>query len=307
MSRDLFAPRNVSGIEFPTRLWAASGCWGWGVEAIEGEFFPHGILGATVLKGTSLASERGAYGPRIWEYSSGGGVVNAIGLENRGVNWLCEEILEKKFADRPSPVPIFVNVFGFVPEDYAKVISRVVNSLKTLKITPTNLKFFAGFELNVSCPNVEKGGIEISADLDILSRVIRESVAAAEGFAVTLKLSATETSESLQTKWKVLETGGLWGIVLTNTLPVTVPQKQLLGRKSGGLSGAPLFLRNLKLVSEIFQLRLASQFASSIQIIACGGVQTHLEAGAYLEQGADFVQIGVGLWHPDLKNRFKID
>ena len=274
-----------------------------GVKAVDGNFFPTGILGATVLKGTSLEPEMGARGPRMWEFGRGHGVVNAIGLENPGVEWFCETLLKERFEKQNPLVPVFMNVFGFKASEYPKVIERVLKTLKELKITITQPKYFAGFELNVSCPNVEKGGLEISADLSLLKKVVTESIEAAQGFPVLLKLGANETPESLLEKMRLLDKAGLWGFTLTNTLPVVVPEKNYLGRETGELSGTPLFLKNLKLV-DVARKHLNNISDAKTQIVGCGGVVGKAEAQAYLERGADFVQVGSFLCHPKMRSSF---
>jgi dihydroorotate dehydrogenase (NAD+) catalytic subunit len=259
-------------------LWAASGTFGWGFEAFEGGFFSDS-LGAVVTKGVSPEPMNGAPHPRIAESGRGVAVVNAIGLQNPGLDLFLKNYWPRYGS--PFPCPVWVNVLGGSIDGYKKVVSMIQERAQPLEA-------LAGFELNVSCPNVDKGGAEFGEDPKVLAELVRVTVQAAGSIPVMVKLGPLSSRpEELA---KIAEANGASAISISNTIPAGFPEPEKpgrwsLGRRSGGLSGPPLRLVSLRLVD-----RVASQVA--IPICGIGGVYSTHDAREYFAAGARVIQIG---------------
>lgn len=270
------------GRKYSSPLWAASGTFGWGVEAVEGGYFPKIGLGSVVTKGVSPQEMFGAPQSRIVEVDHGVGLINAIGLQNPGLKKFLNHYVPR-YEARNFPCPIWVNVFGGALADYVKVIEDIRAQAESKPTT-----WLAGFELNVSCPNVDKGGAEFGSSPALISELTRACVSAAGKFPLMVKLSphpyaAVDLALAA-------EAAGAHAISISNTLPSGLPDpfvkdKWTLGRKFGGLSGPAL-----KAVS----LRLVEQVAAKVKIPICGlgGIMNAHDVRQYFSAGAQVVQVG---------------
>lgn len=283
MKKRFLQPYECFGRVFKTRLWASSGCWGWFHEAKAQGLVCEDTLGAAVLKGLSLNPEKGAPQPRIWEFGNGLGLVNSIGLENPGIQGFAENHLNKIHLSE-SDVPLWVNVYGKSIQEYVELVKRLVE----LFDKDPRSKKFAGFEVNVSCPNVERGGLEFAADIRIYSELLEKIKLAVDKYPVLVKLSAAETVVGVLEKALKVSELSLGGLTLCNTLPATVPSG-FLGRGAGGLSGPTLKLQSLRLLGAV-----KNKFPD-LPCVASGGYASVRDFDDALNSGADFIQIGSAL------------
>jgi dihydroorotate dehydrogenase (NAD+) catalytic subunit len=221
------------GRNYKSPLWLASGTFGWGVEAWRGGFFPKGAS-ALVTKGVSPLPMEGAPHPRIAEVNGAGQLLNAIGLQNSGVEGFVKNYLpfyqSKKF-------PIWVNVFAGNVEGFKSVVRKIIESDPKAHAT-----WLAGFELNVSCPNVDKGGSEFANDLEVISQLIRRLKKEITSIPLMVKMSPMSSAPVEFAK--VCKESGADALSISNTLlgAQFEPEKNQwsLGRRFGGLSGPAL-------------------------------------------------------------------
>lgn len=249
-------------------LVAASGCYGYGTEYAD--LVPLDAFGAIVSKGISPEPRTGNPIPRLAEVS-GHGLLNSIGLQNPGI----EGFLADKWPQiAAAGVPILVNVIGYTMRDYVTVIER----LEHLPL--------AGWELNVSCPNVDKGGIEIGAEAESVAEVTRLCVAAT-GKPVIVKLSPNQ-GDPRPFAAAALEAGAV-ALTIANTylgMSVDIHRKtSRLGRDYAGLSGPGIKPITLRMVHQVWtELRCP--------IIASGGIYKWEDAVEYLLVGATALALG---------------
>jgi dihydroorotate dehydrogenase (NAD+) catalytic subunit len=247
----------------------ASGTFGYGLE------FAHLLdlskLGAFVTKGLSREPIEGALAPRLCTTPSG--MLNAVGLQNVGVKAFVEQKLP---VLRKFDVPVLVNVFGYCLDDYAEVI-RVLEDADGL----------AGYELNISCPNVKKGGLQFGNDPVMAAEVVRNARRAATKRPLWVKLSPLIADIGVMAK--AVEAEGADALTVANTYPAMAidyrTRKSRLGNPTGGLSGPAIKPITLRLVWE------ASK-AVKIPIVGLGGVETASDVLDYLLVGATSVQVG---------------
>ncbi len=248
---------------------AASGTFGYGVE------FAHLIdlnrLGGIVVKGLSREPIEGAPAPRLCETPSG--MLNAVGLQNVGVRAFVTEKLPKL---RKYDTAILANVFGYALEDYVEVI-RVLEDAEGL----------AGYELNVSCPNVKRGGMQFGSDPGLVAEVVGAARKAAARRPLWVKLSPLVADIGLIAR--AAEEAGADALTIANTYPALAVDfrtgKSRLGNGTGGLSGPAIKPITLRLVWE------ASR-AVKIPIIGLGGIESVEDVLEYLSVGAAAVQVG---------------
>ena len=214
-----------AGVEFQNPIVLASGTAAFGREL--DDIVDLEALGGLVTKAVSLVPRPGAKAPRVSDFP--GGMINAIGLANPGVDvvrdtelpWLAAHLRRAR---------VLVNVVGNAVEDFADVIARLDASAGV-----------SGYELNVSCPNVKAGGLEFGADRVVL-RALIEQARAATRKPIVIKLSPTLAD--LAGTAQVVADAGADAITLTNTLPGLVidveTRRPRIGFGSGGVSGPPL-------------------------------------------------------------------
>ena len=245
----------------------ASGTFAYGEEFAR--FMDLNCLGAVVTKGLSLEPKRGNPTPRVAETASG--MLNAIGLENVGLERFLEEKLP--FLKRYD-VPVIVNFFGVSETDYAHMAHRLDQTAVD------------GLEMNVSCPNVKKGGIQFGRDPYTLSSVVK-IVRARTSKPLIVKLSPL-VSDIAETA-RAAEEYGADALTCINTIPAMAideeTRRPVLGNVTGGLSGPAIKPVALKLVWEAAK-------AVRIPVIAAGGISNARDAVQFLLAGASACQIG---------------
>ena len=246
----------------------ASGTFGYGEEYAP--FVDLNRLGALIVKGISLEPRAGNPPPRIMETE--GGMLNAIGLENVGVSAF---IRDKLPFLRDYNVPVIVNIFGESLDEYRRV-AEILGRTKGVH----------ALEVNISCPNVEKGGLVFGCDPDLSYEVTR-AVKAVTELPVIVKLTPNVTDAAALAM--CCEAGGADAVSLINTLKgmsVDIERRAPhLQRVTGGLSGPVVRPVALRMVWEVVK-------KVSIPVIGIGGIVTAEDALAFLIVGAKAVQIG---------------
>jgi dihydroorotate dehydrogenase (NAD+) catalytic subunit len=229
-------------------------------------------LGGLVTKAVSVEPRQGAPAPRVAEFA--GGMINAIGLANPGVDAVQRDALPW-LAQHLRRTRVLVNVVGNRVEDYAEVVRR-------LAAEPGK----DGFELNVSCPNVKAGGLEFGADRQALAAVVR---GARQTTSLPLFVKLSPTLGDIADAARVAMDAGASGISLTNTLPGLVVdvtrRRPALGYGSGGVSGPALLPVAVLATWRVYK-------ATGAPIVGVGGVSTAGEALQLLMAGARAVAIG---------------
>jgi dihydroorotate dehydrogenase (NAD+) catalytic subunit len=259
---------HVGAVRLRNPILAASGTFGYGVE------FSHLVdlnrLGGLVVKGLSREPMEGAPAPRLAETPSG--MLNAVGLQNIGVRAF---VTEKLPVLRKYDTAIIANVFGYCVEDYLEVI-RVLENAEGL----------AAYELNISCPNVKKGGMQFAGDPALVAEVVGAARAAAKR-PLWVKLSPMVADIGLIAR--AAEAAGANALTVANTYPAmavnTWTGKSCLGNQTGGLSGPAIKPITLRLVWETSR-------AIKTPILGVGGIETVADVLQYLAVGATAVQVG---------------
>lgn len=258
------------GIRFKNSVWVASGTFGYGLEATE--IYDISRLGAVVTKGISLKPREGNAPERIAETPCG--MLNSIGLQNPGV----EGFLKKIYPHIKNIDTHFIaNVFGETEEEYVQVCLALEEAEKIV-----------AYELNVSCPNVKKGGMLFGHDPIVLGRLV-EKVKSKVKKPLLVKLSPN--TGDVKTFAKVCVDSGSDGLVLINTLLGmkidTKSQKPELSTLMGGLSGPAILPIAVRMVWEVF-----SEFGFSVPIIGVGGIYDTDSALQHVLAGATCIQVG---------------
>jgi dihydroorotate dehydrogenase (NAD+) catalytic subunit len=257
----------IGNLELKTPLMLASGTWGLG-ENLDNFFTREEIktyIGALVTKGISLKPKKGNPPPRLAETPCG--IINSIGLENPGIKEFRAKYLPKL---KSYDVPLIVNIHGEEISDFVELVEELEK------------EDIQGVELNISCPNVKKGGIFFSSDPAVVKELI-EAVRKKCSKFLAVKLSPVGAVFEIA---EICEKAGVDAVVVANTYPALAvlnysPFKIL----RGGLSGPAIKPLTLRLVYELSQkLR--------IPIIGCGGIISGKDALDYLICGAKAFQIG---------------
>jgi dihydroorotate dehydrogenase (NAD+) catalytic subunit len=259
----------IGALRLRNPILAASGTFGYGLE------FAHLVdlnsLGGFVTKGLSREPIEGAPAPRL--YPTPSGMLNAVGLQNVGVRAF---VAEKLPVLRKFDTAVIANVFGYTLDDYIEVI-RVLEDAEGL----------AGYELNVSCPNVKKGGMQFGSDPSCVAEVVGAARKAAAKHPLWVKLSPLVTDIGLIAR--AAEEAGADALTVANTYPAMAIDfrsgKSRLGNPTGGLSGPAIKPITLRLVWETKKVVKAP-------IIGLGGVETVDDVLDYLAVGASAVQVG---------------
>ncbi len=259
----------VGALRLRNPILAASGTFGYGLE------FAHLVdlnrLGGFVTKGLSREPIEGAPAPRLFPTASG--MLNAVGLQNVGVRAF---VAEKLPVLRKFDTAVIANVFGYALEDYVEVI-RVLEDAEGL----------AGYELNISCPNVKKGGMQFGSDPSLVAEVVGAARKAATRRPLWVKLSPLVTDIGLIAR--AAEEAGADALTVANTYPAMAIDfrtgKSRLGNKTGGLSGPAIKPITLRLVWE-------TRKTVKTPILGLGGIETAEDVLDYLALGASAVQVG---------------
>lgn len=228
-------------------------------------------LGGIVTKAVSVEPRHGAPAPRVAEFE--GGMINAVGLANPGVEKARSEDLPWLYANLKN-TRVVVNVIGSRVEDFADVVSRLEDAS------------IDGYELNVSCPNTKQGGTEFGADAGVLADLVRR-VRAATKRPLFVKLSPTLSDIGSAAKCAV--DAGADAITAVNTIPGllidTSTRKPALGFGTGGVSGPGLLPVGLLATWKVRQ-------AVSVPIIGVGGISSADDVVKYFLAGASLVAVG---------------
>jgi dihydroorotate dehydrogenase (NAD+) catalytic subunit len=254
------------GTTFQNPILLASGTAGFGRE-LDG-VIDLGLLGGIVTKAVTPEPRQGHAALRVAEFR--GGMLNAVGLANPGVDAVAEHELPW-LADRlrGGPARIIVNVAGAKVRDYVQVIERL-----------TPLDAITAFEINASCPNTSAGGLEFGAEPRGLAELVRACRRAATR-PLTVKLSPV--LPDIPAMAQVARDEGAEAVTLVNTMPGLLDKR--LGNGSGGLSG-PALLPIGVLATRRVRERV------NMPVIGVGGVRTAADAREYLAAGASLVAIG---------------
>ena len=260
----------VAGVPLQTPVLAASGTFGYGVEF---EDIVHlDRIGGFVTKGLSTLPMPGNAAPRMIETASG--MINAIGLQNMGVDAYITQKLQA-FSRNPPPCALFANVFGYTIDDYLAVL-HVLNSADGI----------AAYEINASCPNTAHGGMVFGADAKLLAELVTQTKKASDR-PLFVKLSPNVTSIAAMAK--VAEDNGADGLTLINTflsLAIDIKTRQpKIANVTGGLSGPAIRPIAVRMVWEAAQ-------AVKIPILGVGGIRSGEDAVEFLMAGASAVQVG---------------
>lgn len=258
---------SIAGITFKNPVMTASGTFGSGMEY--SEFVDLNKLGAVVTKGVSLTPWNGNPTPRVAE--TYGGMLNAIGLQNPGIDTFIERDLAflSKYDTR-----IIVNVCGKTTGEYVEVVERLAD---------TNADML---EINVSCPNVKEGAIAFGQDPKALADITRQIKKKAKQ-PVIMKLSPNVTDIALMAK--VCEDAGADAVSMINTITgmkIDVNRRRfVLANKTGGLSGPAI---------KPVAVRMVYQAASAVKIpvIGMGGIASAEDALEFIMAGATAVAVG---------------
>jgi len=270
---------SVAGIQMKNPVMTASGTFGYGQE-----FTPVldlNTLGGIIVKGLSLKPSPGNPPPRIVETS--GGILNAIGLENIGLDAFIEEKLP--FL-RTINTPIILNIYGRDLYEYTELVTRV-----------DQIEGIAGIEVNISCPNVKAGGIVFGSDPKLAFELIG-SVRKRTQLPLIVKLSPNVTDIAVIAR--SVEEAGADAVSLINTIigmAVDVETRRpRLASITGGLSGPPIKPVALRMVWEVVN-------AVKIPVIGGGGIMNASDALEFLIVGARAVQVGTAnLVNPRVTN-----
>lgn len=258
----------LPGLDLKNPIIPASGCFGFGREFAE--LYDLSVLGGIAIKSATPKERFGNPTPRIAETPMG--MLNAIGLQNKGV----DHIIEKELPFLAQfDTQIMANVAGASEEDYIEVIKKL-NDEPVIK----------AYELNISCPNVKHGGIGLGTDPQLAAHITKLAKEAAAK-PVYVKLSPNVTD--IVSIAKAVEKAGADGIVLINTLMGMridlKTGKPLLANKTGGLSGPAIKPVAIRMVYQVAQ-------AVNIPIIGVGGIQNAYDVLEFLNAGASAVEVG---------------
>ncbi|MBR5766338.1 MAG: dihydroorotate dehydrogenase [Lachnospiraceae bacterium] len=263
---------NIAGVEFKNPVMVGSGTFGSGMEY--SEFVDLNKLGAVVTKGVANVPWPGNPTPRVVETC--GGMLNAIGLQNPGIDTFIERDLEflKDYDTK-----VIVNVCGKTVEDYLEVVERLSDKAVDM------------LEINVSCPNVKEGAIAFGQKADALFN-ITEQIKKHAAQPVIMKLSPNVTD--IAEMAKAAEAAGADAVSLINTLTamkIDIHKRTFaLANKTGGLSGPAIKPVAVRMVYQAAQ-------AVKIPIIGMGGIANAEDALEFIMAGATAVAVGAMNFH----------
>ncbi|ETA80854.1 dihydroorotate dehydrogenase [Youngiibacter fragilis] len=258
---------DLPGLSLKNPVMPASGCFGFGKEFAE--LYDLNILGSIMVKAVTRDLREGNQMPRLAETPSG--MLNAIGLQNPGIDGVEEEM---KWLERYD-IPIISNVAGYTEDEYAYVAERI-----------SKVRNVGALEINISCPNVKKGGITFGTDPDVaysLTKRIKEVT----GKPIYMKLSPNVTDIAAMAR--AVESGGADGITMINTLVGMrldlATGRPVLANGTGGLSGPAVKPVAVRMVYEVYK-------AVKIPIIGMGGIRNAEDVLEFLYAGASAVAVG---------------
>lgn len=258
----------LPGLKLKNPIMPASGCFGFGKEY--SEFYDLSVLGAIMIKATTVEPRFGNPTPRVAETSAG--MLNAIGLQNPGLEKVMSEELPRL---ENYDVPIIANVAGTTEEDYIEVAKKISKAPNVHAL-----------ELNISCPNVKKGGITFGTVPEI-AKQLTYKVKQVSDVPVYVKLSPNVTD--IVEMAKAVEAGGADGLTMINTLVGMrldlKTGRPILANRTGGLSGPAVKPVAIRMIYEVSQ-------AVHIPIIGMGGIETAADVIEFFYAGASAVAVG---------------
>jgi dihydroorotate dehydrogenase (NAD+) catalytic subunit len=259
---------NIAGIVMKNPVMVASGTFGFGKEY--DQFYDIKKLGAIVTKGLTLMPKDGNPPPRIHETPAG--MLNSVGLENPGI----EKFIQQEWPHLSElTIPVIANIDGDTVEDYHKIAKEL-----------STLDNIAALEVNISCPNVEKGGLAFGQEPESAYEVIK-AVREATKLPIIAKLSPNVTH--IQTIAKAVVSAGADAISLINTLlgmAIDIHNhRPVFKRTFAGLSGPAVKPVALRMVWEVYE-------AVDVPIIGMGGITTWQDAIEFMLAGATAVAVG---------------
>ncbi len=271
---------NFCGISMESPIVLLSGCVGFGEEYTRVEGFSNADVGAVVLKGTTGEARLGNPPHRVYETPDG--MLNAIGLQNPGVDKVVDDILPGLDF---SETRFFANVSGSTIEEYERVTRRFDDS------------DIDAIEINISCPNVKEGGVQFGNDPQMSARVVAACRAQTSKPIIT-KLSPNQTD--IQENARLCIEAGTDGFAVINTLMGMAidaeTRRPVIGNVRGGLSGPAIKPIALLKVQQVYEVAKAH----AVPIIGQGGITTASDAIEFMIAGASTVGVGTALFYDPL-------
>lgn len=259
----------LSGVRLDNPVIPASGCFGYGYGM--SEFYDIDILGSISFKGTTREARYGNPLPRVAECREG--MINAVGLQNPGIDAVIAEELPKmreKFHK-----PIIANISGFSINEYVECCQKITGEEQVEII-----------ELNVSCPNVHGGGMSFGTSAESVAEVVR---AVKKVVTKPLYVKLTPNVTDIVAIAKAAEEAGADGICLINTMLGmridTKTRKPVIANTMGGFSGAAVFPVAVRMVYQVSK-------TCNIPVIGCGGVESASDVVEMMMAGASAVEVG---------------
>ena len=259
---------DIAGLRLKNPVLTASGTFGYGLEFQD--FVPLDQIGGIIVKGTTLHPRQGNPYPRMAETAQG--MLNCVGLQNRGVDYFCSHIYPQL---RDIPTNFIVNVSGNTPEDYAECAARI-----------DELEAIPAIELNISCPNVKHGGMAFGTTPEGAASVVN---AVRKAYHKTLIVKLSPNVTDIVAIARASEDEGADAVSLINTLMGMAidaeHRRRILSIGTGGLSGPAVKPVALRMVWQVAH-------AVHIPVIGLGGISTATDAVEFLLAGARAVEIG---------------
>ena len=259
---------NIGNLEIKNPVMTASGTFGYGEEFAD--FIDLNRLGGMLVKGTTLKHREGNDYPRMAETPSG--MLNAVGLQNRGVQHFAEVIYPRL---KELDTAVIVNVNGSTIEEYIET-ARIVNELEHIP----------AIELNISCPNVKEGGMAFGVSPTQSAEVIK---AVRDVYKKTMIVKLSPNVTDISEMARIAEANGADSISLINTLLGMAvnaeTRRPVLSTVTGGLSGPAVKPVALRMVWQVAQ-------AVKVPVIGMGGIMTASDAIEFLLAGATAIQVG---------------
>jgi dihydroorotate dehydrogenase (NAD+) catalytic subunit len=258
---------NISGLKLPNPTVLASGILGYTGDSLH--MVEENGAGAVVTKSVGVEPRVGYSNPTVVQAK--GGLINAVGLPNPGINDYTEEL---KYAKAVLKIPLIVSIFGYTADEYALVAQKAAGAGAD------------ALELNVSCPHVQSTGSEIGQNPKLLVDVVRKVKAAVQK-PVIVKLSPNVTD--ITELAKTAEKAGADALTVINTVRAMAidaeTQMPILSNVRGGLSGPDIKPIALRCVFDVFE-------AVKLPLFGCGGISDWRDAAEFFLAGAQAIQIG---------------
>ena len=259
---------NIHHLKLANPVMTASGTFGYGVEF--SDLVPLEEIGGIIVKGTTLEHREGNDYPRMAETASG--MLNCVGLQNKGVDYFCEHIYPEI---KDIPTHFIVNVSGSSPERYAECASRI-----------DELERIPAIELNISCPNVKDGGMAFGVTCEGAASVVK---AVRKVYHKTLIVKLSPNVTSIADIARACEAEGADSVSLINTLmgmAIDIEHRcPKLSIGTGGLSGPAVKPVAVRMVHDVAK-------AVQIPVIGLGGIMTAEDAIEFMMAGATAIEIG---------------